>query len=258
MPIEIGQALKLLGGAPHLKVGSFIAENLPIAKVLDGGPIGGLLSQVLQNGPSALMQNPIAAAAGQVQGAIGAAASALSSVSGAASLVSAITGASGLAGAVSRLSAAADLLSGVAMPPDGQFGLLDVVTHTSITDMLGASAPASMGLDQVLGPLNAGAALGGVASALPGVVSSVVSGTMSIAAATAWVSSQTYALTGVTSASNTALQSAQDAAHALVSVSSAAALLASPNAALQALVPMIVQPAFLPTMQDAVASHLDA
>ena len=255
MPIEIGQPLKLLGGAPHLKVASFIAENLPIAKVLDSGPIGDLLANVLQNGPGALMQNPIAAVSGQLQGAIASAANALGAVPGAAGLVSAITGASGLAGAVSRLSAAADLLSGVTMPGDGQFGLLDVVTHTSITDMLGDALPASMGLDRVLGPLNAGAALGSIATALPGVISNVASGAMSIADATAWVSGQSAALGAISEASATALQSAQDAAHALVSVSSAAALLATPNEALRALVPMIVQPAFLSTMRGAVASH---
>lgn len=256
MPVELGQVLKVIGGAAHLKVGSVIAEKLPITKMLDGGPLGPLLAQALQGGPSALMQNPIGAVSAQLQGAIGTATAALANVSGASGLVSALTGATGLSGAIGGLTQAASFLSGATMPGAGQFGLLDVATHGSITGMLGDALPASMALSQAIGPLNAGSAISAVGAALPGVVAQVVAGTMSVAAATAWVQAQAATLSGITTASNAAFQSAQDAAAMLVSVSAASALLTSSDPTIQALLPMIVQPAALTAMQAAVASHV--
>lgn len=258
MPMDVGQALKLIGGAPHMKVGSVIAEKFPITKMMSGGPLGGMMSKVLKDGPGAIMQNPLGGVGAQLQGAITGAVGQLSGVSGAAGLVTALTGSGGLSQAIGGLSQSAGLLSGAAMPGAGQFGLLDAITHTSITDMLGDAVPATLGLDRVLGPLHASGAVTAVTAALPGVIQGVVGGQMTVAAATAWVTGQAASLKSVTDASTAALQTAQDAAVTLVTVSSAAAATASTVPEIQAILPLILQPGVQAAMQAAVATHIAA
>ncbi|MBX9934562.1 MAG: hypothetical protein K2Y56_24105 [Methylobacterium sp.] len=256
--MDLGQALKLIGGAPHMKVGSVIAEKFPITKMMSGGPLGGTLAKVLQDGPGAIMQNPLGAVSGQLQGAITGAVGQLSGVSGATGLVTALTGSGGLSQAIGSLSQSAGLLSGSAMPGAGQFGLLDAITHTSITDMLGDQVPASLGLDRVLGPLHAGGTVGAIASALPTVIQGVVGGQITADAAIGWVTAAAASLKAVTDASATALQTAQDAAVTLVTVSSAAAATASTVPEIQAILPLILKPGVQDTMQAAVATHVAA
>lgn len=207
--VSLPNVLQLLDGTPHRKVASAMFENLPLAKVLSGGNLGGLMSQVLKDGNlSSVLANPVGAIAGALQGQIGQAVGALQSAlgSGASGLISALSGTTGLSGAVSALQAAGDNLVGLT---NGQAGLMALAGHDSLLGMLGGAAPAALAASRVLGPTASGDLLTGISSGLSGVVRSVIAGSMTTDAATAWVQGQTGTVSGVTAASADALAQGQ-------------------------------------------------
>lgn len=207
--VSLPAVLQLLDGTPHKKVASAIFENLPLAKLLQGGDISGLMKKVLADGNlSSVLQNPMAALTGQLQGLAGQAATQLQFAlgTGASGLISALTGTSGLTGALSALQAAGDHLAGLT---NGQAGLMALAGHDSLLSMLGDAAPAALAAARVLGPIASGDVLNGMAAALPGVVQSVISGGMTVADATAWVQGQIASVTAVVSASAEALAQGQ-------------------------------------------------
>ena len=261
--VALPTVLQLLDGTPHKKVASAIFENLPLAKLLQGGDISGLMKKVLADGNlSSVLQNPMAGLTQGLQSLAGQAATQLQSAlgSGASGLISALTGASGLTGALSALQAAGDSLVGLT---NGQAGLMALAGHDSLLGMLGDAAPAAVALSRVLGPTASGDLLNGITSALPGVVQNVISGGMTVAAATSWVQAQIASVSAVVSASADAL--AQGAAMQMQAsaVSTVAGLLAPIGAGavatpLQTALGSFVQPAAFVAMNTALAAQVAA
>lgn len=260
--VALPTVLQLLDGTPHKRVASAIFENLPLAKLLQGGDISGLMKKVLADGNlSSVLQNPMAALTGQLQGLAGQAAAQLQATlgTGASGLISALTGASGLTSALSALQAAGDSLAGLT---NGQAGLMALAGHDSLLSMLGDAAPAALAATRVLGPIASGDLLNGITAALPRVVQSVISGGMAVADATAWVQGQIASVTAVVSASADALtqgQSVQMLASTVATVSGLVApipgVAASP---IQAALGTFVQPAARTAMKVALAAQVAA
>lgn len=260
--ISLPAALQLLDGTPHRKILTAFAENLPYAKVLSGGDISGLLKKVLADGNlSSVLQNPVAALTGQLQGLAGQAATQLQAAlgSGASGLISALTGVSGLTGALSVLQAAGDNLVGLT---NGQAGLMALAGHDSLLSMLGDAAPAALAATRVLGPVISGDLLGGISQALPGVVQNVIGGSMAVADATAWVQGQIGSITGLVSASADALaqgQSVQMLASAVATVSGLVAPIPGVTAStIGSALQTFVQPAARDAMNAALAAQIKA
>lgn len=261
--ISLPAVLQLLDGTPHKKVATAVFENLPLAKLLQGGDISGLLKKVLADGNlSSVLQNPMTGLTQGLQGLAGQAAAQLQSAIGsdASGLISALTGTSGLTSALSALQAAGDNLVGLT---NGQAGLMALAGHDSLLSMLGDAAPAAVALSRVLGPTASGDLLNGITASLPTVVQNVISGGMSIAAATSWVQAQIASVTSMVSASADAL--AQGAAMQMQAsaVSTVAGLLAPVGAGaaqtpLQAALGTFVQPAARTAMFAALAAQVAA
>ena len=242
----------MIGGNPLMKAKQVIGEYLPLSKSLDGGAgLGGLMSSVVGGGGlQSIVSNPMGAITGQLQGAIGSAASSLASVQGASGLISALTGAGGLSSAtISLLSAGSDLLSGG--------GIMNLIGHANIADMAGAALPANLGLAMVLGPLNADSVVGQIATWVPAMAAQVQAGTMTVGAATAQVVANTAILNGITSASTTALTTVATMAPDISAVSTIAATFVSAPPEIQAVLERSMDPATAALMRASVATHLD-
>lgn len=200
---------QLLDGSPHKKVPSAIFENLPLAKLLQGGDVSGLLQKVLADGNlSSVLQNPMAGLTQGLQSLAGQAATQLQSAlgSGASGLISALTGSSGLTSALSSLQAAGDNLVGLT---NGQAGLFALAGHDSLLSMLGNAAPSALSAANVLAPTASGDLLNAITAALPTLVQNVIAGSMSVADATAWVQAQTANVQAPVTASANALSQGQ-------------------------------------------------
>ena len=260
--VSLPSVLQLLDGTPHRKVASAVFENLPLAKVLSGGNVGGLLSQVMKDGNlSSVLSNPMDALTGALQGQIGQAVGQLQAAlgSGASGLISALSGASGLGGAISTLKAAGDNLVGLT---NGQSGLMALAGHDSLLGMLGSAAPAALAATRVLGPTASGDLLNGISSALPGVVQSVIGGTMSVNAAISWVQGRAATVSGVTAASADALAQGQAMQMLASSVSMVSGLVAPvpgvPASLIQGAMSGFVTPAAAQAMRAALMRQIAA
>ncbi|WP_342111739.1 hypothetical protein [Methylobacterium sp. SI9] len=261
--VALPTVLQLLDGTPHKKVATAIFENLPLAKLLQGGDVSGLLKKVLADGNlSSVLQNPMAGLTQGLQDLAGQAAVQLQAAlgSGASSLISALTGASGLTSALSTLQAAGDNLVGLT---NGQAGLMALAGHDSLLSMLGDAAPATMALSQVLGPTASADLLNGITGALPGVVQSVIAGAMSVADATAWVQGQSASVAAVVSASASALTQGAAIQMQASAVSTVAGLLAPIGAGaaatpLQAALAIFVQPEARAAMLASLSAQIAA
>ncbi|MCJ2031295.1 hypothetical protein MKK50_18170 [Methylobacterium sp. J-043] len=181
----LSQALGLIAGSPLAKAGSVIAEKLPVTKSMGLGGIGGLLSQVMQDGNlSSIMQNPVAAIAGQVQAQVqGAVAQVQAALGGAgAGLVNALSGAGGIGEAVGALKAAGDHLSGLGADPQGFF---DLVAHGNMAGMLGDGAPPAMSYARAAGPVTSAPTLAETQALIDDTVQQSISGALDPDAAAA-------------------------------------------------------------------------
>lgn len=211
--ISFGQALGLLGGVPVLPAGGkTIIEGLRAAKSVIPGDMGGILSKVLSQGPGAILQNPIGAVLGGLQGQLGGLASQLSGITGAEGLLSSLTGAGGLSSALSSLGGVSNLLSGLGVPGAGQFGVLDAISHMNVAGMLGSALPAGLGLNTIMGPILMGGQLSTMAGMVPNLINGVVAGTMDPSVAALQVAGMTNQITGVLNASTTAFNTMRSAA----------------------------------------------
>lgn len=260
--VSLPSVLQLLDGTPHRKVASAVFENLPLAKVLSGGNVGGLLSQVMKDGNlSSILTNPMGALTGALQGQIGQAVGQLQAAlgSGASGLISALSGASGLSGVLSAFQAAGNNLVGLT---NGQAGLMALAGHDSLLGMLGNAAPAALAASRVLGPTASGDLLNGISSALPGIVQSVISGSMSVEAATSWVQGRAATVSGVTAASADALAQGQAMQMLASSVSMVSGLVApTPGVAsspIQSALSGFVTPSAALAMRAALARQIKA
>ncbi|MCJ2080748.1 hypothetical protein [Methylobacterium sp. J-090] len=253
MPIELPAVLKLLNGNPLMKVRQVIGEHLPLTKSLDGGAgLDGLMSKMMGGGLGSIISNPTAAIMGQLQGAIGSAADQITGAMGgnAADLVSALNGSASLGVAATNLSSAGNgLLSAT--------GILAVVGHAGVTDMAGAALPGGLGIDTVLGPLNADAIVSGITQWVPTMVAGVIAGTLPVDIAIAQVEAHAATLNGITNASATALATVEAMAPNLAAVSTVAAALVAAPVEIRAVLERAIAPEDLATMRASVAAHSD-
>lgn len=250
--ISIGTAIGIMGGSPLMKVRQVIGEYLPLTKSLDSGPdLGGLMQKVIAGGGlQAILPNPMQAVTGQLQGAIGQAAGALANVPGASGLISALNGPSGLASAATGLmTAGADLLSGP--------GVLGMIAHGTMAEMAGDALPPALGIDAVLGPLTAGAAIADMATSIPALVSDVVAGRLNVAAATLEVQVYAIALEQITQGSADALSGLAGMSADIAAVSTVAAAFVSAPPAIAAVLESSMGPDTAALMRASVARHLD-
>lgn len=207
--IGIGSILKLIGGKPHMKAGSVIAEKLPITKMLDGGGLGSIISQVLQNGPGAILKNPVGQLTSQLQSQLGGLVGQLQSSAGAGAmggLISALTGGGGgggLDGALSALQAVTNNLSGLTnlttMP-----GRLDVFTHAQAIEAYGTALPAALNMSAALAPMQQQAKVQEAVTQVPVIVANVLNGTLDPDVAATQIQTYTDTFTNAISASATA------------------------------------------------------
>lgn len=258
----LSQALGLIAGSPLSKAGSVIAEKLPVTKSMGLGGIGGMLSQVLNDGNlSSIMQNPAAAIAGQVQAQVqGAVAQVQATLGGAgAGLVSALSGAGGIGEAVGALKAAGDHLSGLGADPQGFF---DLVAHGNMAGMLGADAPSAMSYDRAAAPITSGPVLADARSLIDDTVQQAVAGTLSPDAAAAIIRDRAEVLRAITADSADAIARGQAAAPLLGIASAIGGALAVPSSSLQTPIQIVlatlVQPQAREAMDEAVRSSLGA
>ena len=260
--ISLPAALQLLDGQPHRKVVSAFFERLPLAKVLSGGDVSGLLKKVMADGNlSSVLANPMGALTGALQAQVGQAAAQLQAAgfSAASGLVSSLTGATGLAQGVAAFQAAGDSLSGLTT---GQAGLFALAGHDSLLGMLGDAAPAALAAARVLGPTASPDLLSTITAGIPGMVSAVIGSTMSADAATAWVQQQTIALQNVVLASADALAQGQATQMLASTVATVSGLVALPPGVaaspIQAAMAGFVLPAARAAMDEANAAQRPA
>lgn len=258
----LSQALGLIAGSPLSKAGSVIAEKLPVTKSMGLGGIGGMLSQVLNDGNlSSIMQNPAAAIAGQVQAQVqGAVAQVQAALGGAgAGLVSALSGAGGISEAVGALKAAGDHLSGLGADPQGFF---DLVAHGNMAGMLGDGAPPVMSYARAAGPVTSAPALAETQALIDDTVQRAVAGTLGPDEAAAIIRQRAAMIQGIVTDSATALAAGQAAAPLLGIASAAGGALAVPSWALatpiQGVLATLVQPQARAAMDAAVQASLGA
>lgn len=258
----LSQALGLIAGSPLSKAGSVIAEKLPVTKSMGLGGIGGMLSQVLNDGNlSSIMQNPVAAIAGQVQAQVqGAVAQVQAALGGGgAGLVSALSGAGGVSEAVGALKAAGDHLSGLGADPQGFF---DLVAHGNMAVMLGADAPSVMSYDRAAAPITSGPVLAETQTLIDQTVQQAISGALDPSAAAVIIQQQTAALQAITAESANAIAMGQAAAPLLGIASAVGGALAVPSwsaqTAAQSVLATLVQPQARAVMDAAVRASLGA
>lgn len=226
--IPLPQALQLIGGAPQKKVGSVFMEKLSAVKRLDGGSLGNLMQSVLQDGNLfSVMQNPMAALTGGIQGQISGLVSQLqaSGLPDPSSLVGALSGGGGLDQAMTQLKAAGDNLAGLT---NGASGFFSMIGHESFAQMAGSALPASASLASVTAPLNSAGFLTAVDTQLPSVISAVIAGTISVEDATLWVQTQIAMAASIVAGSAGALAWGQQMQTMVSTVSAVAGSLAVP------------------------------
>jgi hypothetical protein len=159
-PTSVPDVLSLIGNAPVLHGAKTAIEKLRASKstfpMFGGGDIGGMITQMMGG---QMLQNPMAAISGQLQGVIGGLAGGLQGGSG---MLAALTGSGGLQSVLGSLTG---LAGGMSSPA----GLLDIVAHAGLADT-GATLPSAMGLSNLLAPLTSSPAIQSILSALPSAV----------------------------------------------------------------------------------------
>lgn len=224
--IALPQALQLISGVPLAKVASVFAEKLSITKRLDGAAPASLIQSVITNGNlSSVMQNPMAALTGAIQGQLGGLTAQLGNISNASGLVSALTGSNGLGAALTSLTSAGNSLAGLT---NGAAGFFSMLGHDQTAQLAGSAMPAQYATSVVTAPLTASGPLGSINSVLPQVVAQVVAGTMDPATAAVWVQGQIASLNNIVSNSSAALAWSASMHPLIATVASVAGSLAIP------------------------------
>lgn len=215
-------ALKIIGGIPILKNSKGSTnEMLKLPKHLDIGNIGGMLSQVLQNGVGSLMQNPLAAAASLAGGDIAGAAAAISGIAGGGGVAAALGNLQGSIGAASSLAGS---LSGAAAAA-GMPTNLDLLSHAGVASGLGTDLPAALSTATAAAPLLMGPAIASAGQQAASIASAVVAGTMAPEAATAAISALQAGIDATVSGSTAAIAGLAARGPDLAAVSCAVACL---------------------------------
>jgi len=251
--------MNVVGGAPVMPAGAkTIIENLRAAKSMIPGEMGGIFAQILTDGPGALLQNPMAAITGQLQGQLG---GLLSQVQGIANgnfdgLISAISGTTGLQGALGSLSSVTSALSGLTQPLQGAFGLMDAIGHANIVSMLGEHLPAGLGIEQALGPLLQNSALSSMSGQVASMAAAVGAGTIDPVAAALRVTGMTRSINDVLDASHNAFSTIQGAAVNIAQAAGAVSLITSGPAAFAPIAAMLIRPEFAGQISAAMAEQV--
>jgi hypothetical protein len=266
--ITMPQALSLLGNIPVLPAGAqTVIEGLRAARSMIPGDMGGLLGGLLNGGGiGSLLQNPIGSVMGQLQGQLGGMLGQLEGVlgEGAGGLSSILGGTNGLAGALGNLKGLTNGmsgLSGLAGLANGQFGIMDMVGHSGLADMLGSALPAHLSLDVVTQPLRMIGDLTAMAESLPSIAESVISGGMAIPDAIGAISSMTDHVNGVVNASTHAMSTLQGHALSISGAAAAVSMIGRGPPELQDVMTSIIRPSrraeVLQTIADQVADVID-
>ncbi|MEE9481858.1 hypothetical protein [Methylobacterium ajmalii] len=261
MALSMGSLLGVIGGVPIVPASAkTIVERLRVSKSMMPGDMGQIMSQVLKNGPGALLQNPIGVITGQLQGAIGAAAGQIQGMIGEAGqftrLLSTLTGAGGIQAAVSRIAGAASALSGLSAPGNG-YGLNEVVGHASIVSMLGPAVPPELSMDTVLAPAGMGQELEAMLAALQAIIQDVVAGRLSEDDAVAALEAMIALIDETVDASMHAVATVQEQAVFLAAAAAAVASLGSSDPAVAAHMRAIIQPAQADAIAQLLSDQLD-
>ena len=236
--------LGLIGGSPQLKTASVFAEKLKIIKSIEGGNLAPLLSLVKAGGIASILQNPVGAAIGALNGQIGSVTAALSAAAGIPGIGGLASAVSGLSGAVSSVQSFTNALSGIT---SGDIGPLSLVAASNVSSMIGQSLPAA-----ITAPLQMTSQLNGMASTLSSVTNGVISGTVAVTDAIATVNGMASTLTGAVSDAAAAHDDLMGAASAVSSVSAMAAIVSGAGGdALQGVFQSMIQPQHLATMKAA-------
>lgn len=244
-----GQALKIIGGIPILKnAGGSTLEGLKLPKHLDVGKVGGLLRQVMSGGIGSVLQNPLGAVTGQLNGAInGAIGQVTGALGGAASSLTSALG--GLNASVGSLSALAGNLSGVTSLV-GLPNNFDLYGHIGLAQSFGDAIPPGLGIDTVIGPLTMAADIGAMVDRVAAIATAVTSGTMPVPDAVS-------AIAGMAATADAAVAGATDA---IATLTAAGPGMMAAQAAVASLIPGTLPPAaaiamracIRPDMRDAV------
>jgi hypothetical protein len=255
--ITLPQAImSVVGGVPVQPAGAkTIIENLRAAKSMIPGDMGGILSQVMQNGPGALLQNPIGSVLGSMQSQVGNLASSLTGMSGMSGLLSAVTGAGGLQSALGNLSQVSSALSGLTQPGAGAFGLMDAIGHANIVSMLGSNLPAGLGIAQAMGPVLMGGQLSGMLSQVSNIASAVSGSSFDVNSAISQITGMTGTINGVLSAHTNAFTTVQNAVVDMAHASGIVSLIASGPAEFAPIANMLIQPQFVAQIQAAITAQ---
>lgn len=245
--------LKMIGGVPILKnLSGSTLERLKLPKHLDVGNVGSLLQQVMQNGPGALLQNPLAAMQGQIAGIAAGAAGQLAGIAGAGGLVSAV---GALSSSVGSLSALAGNLAGVTALP-GLPDQSDLIGHMALASGFGDALPPGLGFDVVTAPITMAGSLGTMASQATGLIADVAAGRASIGDALAAVGAMQATVDGATNGATGAIAMLQAGAPAMAAAQAAVACLV-PGAVPDA-VAAAMRACIRPDQFDAVQAIVDA
>jgi hypothetical protein len=242
--ISMGAALGLLGGVPVQPAGAkTIIEKLRAAKSMMPGEMGAILSKVLSGGPEALLKNPIGAIQGQLSGQLSGMVTKLTSMAsgGPQALLSALTGAGGYSQVLGQLGQVSNMLSGLATPGAGQFGLINAMSHANVTSMLGEHLPVGLSVTDAMGPVLIEDRLNEIHAVFDRMIDAVVAEVIAPEEAAAVVIDTTAELARVMAISQHAFTTIQDMTLPLAQAAAAISMIASGPAELAPIVNLLIR-----------------
>lgn len=267
--ITLPQAImSVVGGVPVMPAGGqTIIENLRAAKSMIPGNMSGLMGQIMQNGPGALLQNPISGVLGQVQGQLGGIVGQIQQIASGdlgignfGGMLTALTGTGGLTQALGQLSSVSSALSGLTQPGAGGFGLMDAIGHANIVQMLGEHMPPGLGIAQAMGPVLMGGQLSSMTGQLASMAAAIGSGTIDPFSAATRIAGMTQTINGVLNDHTHAISSVQNQILGISSAAGAISLIASGPPEFAPIANMLIQDQHKATIQSAMddqVAHAD-
>lgn len=260
--ITLAQAIMgATGGVPVMPAGAMtIIEKLRAAKSMLPGDIGGVLGKVLQEGPQAILQNPIGALTGQLQGQLG---GLLSQVQGIANgnfsgMIGAITGATGLQSVMGNLMGASNALSGLGGLTQGGFQLMDAIGHGNIASILGPELGQVLGINTAMGPILMGPNLQAMSSQLTSIANRVTGGALSDAAGAAQLVGMGNQINGVLAASDHAFATVQNAIVPIAQTTGLISMIATGHPEMSVIGNMLIREAHKAGIQAALDEQIRA
>lgn len=249
--ITLPQAIMAVtGGVPVMPAGAMtVIEKLRAAKSMLPGDMGGIMGQILQQGPGALLQNPIGSVLGQMNGQLGGivgtiqgiAAGNNGSLGNLGGILSAVTGGGGLQAALGQLGSVSSALSGLTQAAEGGFGLMDAIGHANIVQMLGEHLPAGLGIQEAMGPVLMSGQLQSMLGPLQGIAGAIGSGSVNPGSAIATIAGMTGQINGVLNAHTNAIGTVQNQVLGIAQAAGVVSLIASGPPAFAPIANMLIQ-----------------